>query len=254
MMKKPKTKAKKIAARSGKRSKSSSPARKAKASRTSGSKPNAAGANPRRVSEILQKLDEAYPNVTCALEHHTPFQLLISTILSAQCTDERVNIVTATLFPKYPNAKAFAYANPAELEQDIRPTGFFRNKTKSIMGASKKIVEEFHGEVPQTMEQLLTLPGVARKTANVVLGTAFGIASGVVVDTHVMRLTGRLDLSKNTDPKKIEQDLMQIIPRDRWILFSHQLIWHGRQICQARKPKCLECNLERICYSKDKTV
>ncbi|MDR3721588.1 MAG: endonuclease III [Candidatus Acidoferrales bacterium] len=212
------------------------------------------GIDPGRVRAILKGLDEAYPAATCALRHGNAFQLLISTILSAQCTDERVNIVTATLFPKYPNAKAFAYANPAELEQDIRPTGFFRNKTKSIMGASKKIVEEFHGEVPQTMEQLLTLPGVARKTANVVLGTAFGIASGVVVDTHVMRLTGRLDLSKNTDPKKIEQDLMQIIPRDRWILFSHQLIWHGRRVCQARKPKCLECNLERICYSKDKTV
>jgi endonuclease-3 len=164
-----------------------------------------------------------------------------------------VNQVTASLFPKYPNPKAFAHANPKELEQDIRPTGFFRNKTKSIMGASKKIVEEFRGEVPRTMEELLTLPGVARKTANVVLGTAFGIASGVVVDTHVQRLSGRLDLSKNTDPKKIEQDLMQIIPRDRWILFSHQLIWHGRRVCQARKPKCLECNLEQLCYSKDKT-
>ena len=141
-----------------------------------------------------------------------------------------------------------------ELEQEIRPTGFFRNKTKSIMGASKRIVEEFGGEVPKTMEELLTLPGVARKTANVVLGTAFGIASGVVVDTHVQRLSGRLDLSKNTDPKKIEQDLMQMIPQERWILFSHQLIWHGRRVCQARKPKCLECNLERFCYSKDKTV
>jgi len=206
------------------------------------------------VRAILQKLDEAYPAATCALKHKNAFQLLISTILSAQCTDERVNIVTATLFPKYPNAKAFAYANPAELEQDIRPTGFFRNKTKSIMGASKKIVEEFHGEVPKTMEELLTLPGVARKTANVVLGTAFGIASGVVVDTHVQRLSGRLDLSRNTDPKKIEQDLMQVIPREKWILFSHQLIWHGRRVCQARKPKCIECNLQSLCYSEDKTV
>ena len=238
--------------------KKSAPARKsASAGLKKGSAQRSAagkGIDPGRVRAILKGLDEAYPAATCALRHGNAFQLLISAILSAQCTDERVNIVTATLFPKYPNAKTFAYANPAELEQDIRPTGFFRNKTKSIMGASKKIVEEFHGEVPQTMEQLLTLPGVARKTANVVLGTAFGIASGVVVDTHVMRLTGRLDLSKNTDPKKIEQDLMQIIPRDRWILFSHQLIWHGRRVCQARKPKCLECNLERICYSKDKTV
>jgi endonuclease-3 len=209
--------------------------------------------DPARVRAILQKLEEAYPAATCALKHDNAFQLLISTILSAQCTDERVNIVTATLFPKYSSPKSFAYANSTDLEQDIRPTGFFRNKTKSIMGASRKIVDEFGGEVPKTMEELLTLPGVARKTANVVLGTAFGVASGVVVDTHVQRLSGRLDLTKNTDPKKIEHDLMQIIPQDRWILFSHQLIWHGRRVCQARKPKCLECNLERICYSKDKT-
>ena len=211
------------------------------------------GTNPGRVRAILEKLDEAYPAATCALRHENAFQLLISTILSAQCTDVRVNQVTASLFPRYPSPKAFAYANPKELEQEIRPTGFFRNKTKSIMGASKKIVEDFHGEVPRTMEELLSLPGVARKTANVVLGTAFGIASGIVVDTHVQRLAGRLDLSKNTDPKKIEQDLMQIIPQDKWIVFSHQLIWHGRRICQARKPRCLECNLERLCYSKDKT-
>jgi endonuclease III len=216
---------------------------------------SSAGRNgdPSRVRAILQKLDEAYPEATCALRHENAFQLLISTILSAQCTDERVNIVTATLFPKYPDPKSFANANPKELEQDIHPTGFFRNKTKSIMGASLKILNEFGGEVPRTMEELLTLPGVARKTANVVLGTAFGIACGVVVDTHVQRLSLRLDLTKNTDPKKIEQDLMQIIPQDKWILFSHQLIWHGRRVCQARKPKCLECNLERICYSKDKT-
>lgn len=229
----------------------------AKAASARGTKPAAPGSgrgtDPARVRAILEKLDQAYPAVTCALRHDNPFQLLVSTILSAQCTDERVNQVTATLFPKYPNPKAFAYANPRALELDIRPTGFFRNKTRSIMGASKKIVEEFHGEVPRTMEELLTLPGVARKTANVVLGTAFGIAAGVVVDTHVQRLSGRLDLSKNTDPKKIEHDLMQIVPQDRWILFSHQLIWHGRRVCQARKPKCLECNLERLCYSKDKT-
>jgi len=211
------------------------------------------GTNPARVGAILEKLDEAYPAATCALTHDDAFQLLISTILSAQCTDERVNQVTAILYKKYKTPKDFAYADPRELEQQIRPTGFFRNKTKSVMGASKKIVEEFHGEVPRTMEELLTLPGVARKTANVVLGTAFGIASGIVVDTHVQRLSGRLDLTKNTDPKKIEQDLMQVIPKDKWILFSHQLIWHGRRVCQARKPKCLECNLEKLCYSKDKT-
>lgn len=212
------------------------------------------GTDPARVRTILQKLDEAYPAATCALKHENAFQLLIATILSAQCTDERVNQVTPALFAKYDGAKGFAYANPAELEQEIRPTGFFRNKTKSIMGASRKIVEEFGGEVPRTMEQMLTLPGVARKTANVVLGTAFGIAAGVVVDTHVQRVAGRLDLTKNTDPKKIEQDLMGVIPQEEWIIFAHQLIWHGRRVCQARKPKCIECNLESICYSKDKTV
>ncbi len=212
------------------------------------------GTDPARVRAILEKLDEAYPAATCALTHQNAFQLLIATILSAQCTDERVNQVTPGLFAKYPTPTDFAYANPAELEQEIRPTGFFRNKTKSIIGASKKIVEEFHGEVPKTMEEMLTLPGVARKTANVVLGTAFGIASGIVVDTHVQRVSGRLDLTKNTDPKKIEQDLMQVIPKEKWILFAHQLIWHGRRVCQARRPRCIECNLERICYSKDKTV
>ena len=228
-----------------------SSARPAKGS--TGSSATGRGTDPARVRAILVKLDEAYPAATCALKHENPFQLLISTILSAQCTDERVNQVTATLFPKYPNPRAFAYANPNEIEQAIRPTGFFRNKTKSIIGASKKIVEESHGEVPKTMEKLLTLPGVARKTANVVLGTAFGIPSGVVVDTHVLRLSKRLDLSKNTDPKKVEQDLMRVIPQEEWILFSHELIWHGRRICQARRPRCIECNLEPLCYSKDKT-
>ena len=212
------------------------------------------GGDPKRVAAILEKLDETYPAVTCALEHANPFQLLVSTILSAQCTDVRVNQVAKTLYQKYRAPRDFAYADPRELEQEIRPTGFFRNKTKSIMGASRKIVEEFAGEVPRTMELLLTLPGVARKTANVVLGTAFGIASGVVVDTHVIRLSNRLDLTRHGDPKKIEQDLMQAIPKDKWILFSHQLIWHGRKVCQARKPRCVDCNLERICYSKDKTI
>ena len=253
-MKKQKAKTKKNAAPSAKRTKISSPVRKTKVARTSGANAKAAGTNPRRVQAILQRLDEAYPGVTCALVHENAFQLLISTILSAQCTDECVNRVTKTLFQKYRTPKDFAYANPAELEQDIRPTGFFRNKTKSIMGAGKKIAEDFGGEVPRTMEELLTLPGVARKTANVVLGTAFGIAVGVVVDTHVTRLSNRLDLSRNTDPKKIEQDLIQVIPPEKWVLFSHQLIWHGRKICQARKPKCAECNLETLCYAKDKTV
>jgi endonuclease-3 len=214
----------------------------------------AAGTAPKRVAAILAKLDEAYPNATCELKHENAFQLLISTILSAQCTDVRVNQVAETLYKKYPNPEAFAYATPSELEQEIRPTGFFRNKTKSVIGASKAIIETFGGQVPRTMEEILTLPGVARKTGNVVLGTAYGIASGIVVDTHVQRLSNRLDLTRNEDPKKIEQDLIQIIPREKWIQFSHQIIWHGRRVCQARKPKCVECNLESLCYSKDKTV
>jgi endonuclease III len=224
----------------------------AKSGKARGGTPNST--NPKRVAAILQKLDEAYPDAACELKHASPFQLLISTILSAQCTDVRVNQVTETLYKKYPNPEAFAYANPSELEQEIRPTGFFRNKTKSVMGASKAVVEKFGGEVPRTMEQILTLPGVARKTGNVVLGTAFGIASGVVVDTHVQRLSNRLELTKNQEPKKIEQDLMKVIPQNKWIQFSHQLIWHGRRICIARKPKCAVCNLERVCNSKDKTV
>jgi endonuclease-3 len=234
--------------------KSSSSKRRVQSPAARPAHPKTAGTNPERVRAILAKLDEAYPDVVCALDHENPFQLLISTILSAQCTDVRVNQVTKTLYVKYPTPKDFAYANPKDLEQEIRPTGFFRNKTKSIMGASKKIVEEFGGEVPRTMEELLTLPGVARKTANVVLGTAFGITSGIVVDTHVTRLSERLDLSRNSDPKKIEQDLMKVIPQEKWILFSHQLIWHGRKVCQARKPICAECNLEGLCYARDKTV
>src|SRR5580693_10307203 len=188
----------------------------AKASRpansAANSKKSAAGTDPKRVAAILAKLDEAYPNATCELKHENPFQLLISTILSAQCTDVRVNQVAETLYKKYPDAKAFAYATPSELEMEIRPTGFFRNKTKSVMGASKAILDNFGGEVPRTMEEILTLPGVARKTGNVVLGTAYGIASGVVVDTHVIRLSRRLDLSRKGEPQKIEQDLMRIIP------------------------------------------
>lgn len=212
------------------------------------------GTDPKRVAAILAKLDEAYPNAACELNHHNAFELLIATILSAQCTDVRVNQVTETLFKKYPSPEAFAYATPSDLEKEIRPTGFFRNKTKSVMGASKAVVEEFSGQVPRTMEEMLTLPGVARKTANVVLGTAYGIPSGVVVDTHVQRLSNRLDLTRNEDPKKIEQDLMVIIPQSKWIQFSHQIIWHGRRVCFARKPNCAACNMESLCYSKDKTV
>jgi endonuclease III len=214
----------------------------------------AAGTDPKRVAAILAGLDAAYPEATCELNYSDAFQLLIATILSAQCTDVRVNQVTAELFKKYAKPEDFAYASPAEIEKEIRPTGFFRNKTKSIMGASKGLIERFGGQVPRTMEEILTLPGVARKTGNVVLGNAYGIVSGVVVDTHVIRLSRRLDLTRNDDPKKIEQDLMKVIPENRWIKFSHQLIWHGRRVCAARKPKCAECNLESLCYSKDKTV
>lgn len=233
--------------------------KKARDKKSAGKKISARGGtpdptNPKRVAAILAKLDEAYPNATCELTHENPFQLVISTILSAQCTDVRVNQVTAQLYKKYPDAKAFAHANPAELQQEIRPTGFFRNKTKSVMGASKAIVENFGGEVPRTMEEMLSLPGVARKTANVVLGTAYGIPSGVVVDTHVLRLTRRLELTKYTEPKKVEQDLMKILPQNKWIQFSHQLIWHGRRVCVARSPRCIDCNLETLCRSKDKTI
>ena len=246
------TKTKKKAARRSDRTKAkpAKPARRTPVPKRTGG----AGTDPKRVSAILAKLDEAYPDATCELKHANAFQLLISTILSAQCTDVRVNQVTETLYKKYSGPEEFAHANPSELEQEIRPTGFFRNKTKSIMGASKAILEKFGGQVPRTMEEMLTLPGVARKTANVVLGTAYRIASGVVVDTHVQRLSNRLDLSRNEDPKKIEQDLMQIIPQDRWIKFSHQIIWHGRRVCVARKPKCAACNLEKLCYAKDKTI
>jgi endonuclease-3 len=230
------------------------PARAAKSAAKARKMGVPAGTDPKRVAAILAKLHEAYPQATCELKHENAFQLLISTILSAQCTDVRVNQVAETLYKKYATPEAFALANPAELEQDIRPTGFFRNKTKSIMGASKAIIERFGGQVPRTMEELLTVPGAARKTANVVLGTAFGIASGIVVDTHVIRISNRLDLTRNEDPKKIEQDLMLVIPKEKWIVFSHQIIWHGRRVCQARKPKCLECNLQKICYSKDKTI
>ncbi len=245
---KKKTSAKKKPARAkAKRAKSAKAAKTAKPVR-------AAGTDPQRVAAILAKLDEAYPSATCELKHENAFQLLISTILSAQCTDVRVNQVTEILFKKYPDPRSFVYATPSELEQDIRPTGFFRNKTKSVMGASKAIIERFRGEVPRTMEEILTLPGVARKTANVVLGTAYGIPSGIVVDTHVQRITNRLDLTRNEDPKKIEQDLMQVIPKEKWIEFSHQIIWHGRRVCQARKPKCAQCNLQSLCYAKDKTI
>src|ERR1700734_1801151 len=205
------------------------------------SKPKTKAARAARVVVILQTLDEMYPDAVCALIHRNPWELLVATILSAQCTDKRVNEVTPGLFAKYPTPQDFAAARQETLANDIRSTGFFNNKSKSVIGAAKKIVNEFGGKVPQTVEELITVPGAARKTANVVLGTAYNIASGVVVDTHVQRVSRRLDLTKNTDPVKIEQDLIKIIPQERWILFAHQIIHHGRALCIARKPKCAEC-------------
>ena len=217
-------------------------------------RPKTAAERRARVDRILRGLDEMYPNATCALDHRDPWQLLVATILSAQCTDKRVNLVTPALFAKYPTPRDFAAVRPEVLAHDIRSTGFFNNKAKSIVGAAKKVVQEFGGKVPRTMEEMLTIPGAARKTANVVLGTAYGVAVGVVVDTHVQRVSRRLDLTKNTDPAKIEQDLMKAIPKERWILFSHQIIHHGRALCQARKPRCAECLLDPVCYAKDKTI
>lgn len=206
-----------------------------------------------RVSEILKRLDQLYPGVTCALTHRNAWELLVATILSAQSTDIRVNMVTPEIFMKYPTVQDFAALKPEQLESDIRSTGFFRNKSKSVVGAAKKIVSDFGGEVPSEMDQLLTLPGVARKTANVVLGTWFKKNEGVVVDTHVYRISRRLELTRHDDPKKIERDLMKIIPREKWTDFSHQVIWHGRKLCIARRPKCADCLLENICHAADKT-
>jgi endonuclease-3 len=216
-------------------------------------RPKTAAERKARIAEILSGLDRMYPDVTCALTHRNPWQLLVATILSAQCTDKRVNEVTPGLFKKYPTVEDFAAVRPEALAQDIRSTGFFNNKAKSIVGAAKKVLSEFGGKIPRTMEEMLTIPGAARKTANVVLGTAYGIASGVVVDTHVTRLSRRLDLTKQSDPVKIEQDLEKIVPKEKWILFSHQLIHHGRALCVARNPRCAECLIEPICYTKDKT-
>lgn len=202
-----------------------------------------------RVNQIIRLLKRAYPEAKCSLNHSNAFELLIATILSAQCTDQRVNIVTADLFRKYRKPEDYLNVAATELQQDVRTTGFFRNKTKSIQGACKMLVEEFGGEVPKTMEELLRLPGVARKTANVVLGVAFGIASGIVVDTHVSRLSQRLQPTKKKDAGKIEQDLMEIVPRKDWIEFSHLLIFHGRRVCKARRPLCDECVVEKLCPS-----
>jgi endonuclease-3 len=219
-----------------------------------GKRPKIAAERKARIAEILAILAKMYPDAVCALRHTSPWELLVATILSAQCTDKRVNEVTPGLFAKYPTPVDFAAVAPEVLAQDIRSTGFFNNKAKSIVGAARKVVSEFGGQVPRTMEELLTIPGAARKTANVVLGTAYNIATGVVVDTHVQRISARLDFTKETDPVKIEQDLMKIVPQDQWIVFSHRVILHGRALCVARSPKCAECAINPLCYAKDKTA
>jgi len=205
-----------------------------------------------RARKIVKLLAKSYGDAECALVHSNALELLVATILSAQCTDVRVNLVTKELFRRYRSAKEFADADLKDLEQQIRSTGFFRNKAKSIQGAARLLVEKHGGAVPGTMEELLELPGVARKTANVVLGTWFKKAAGVVVDTHVHRISRRLQLTREDDPKKIEQDLMKLLPMEEWINFSHRLIWHGRRICAARKPKCVECPLAELCPSAGK--
>jgi endonuclease-3 len=217
-------------------------------------RPRTAAERGQRIAKILKILEAAYPGATTALVHRDAWQLLVATILSAQCTDKRVNEVTPGLFKKYPTIADFAAVSHAELARDIRSTGFFNNKARSLIGAAKKVNADFGGKVPRTMEEMLTIPGVARKTANVVLGSAYGIESGVVVDTHVQRVSFRLDLTKNSEPVKIEQDLMKIVPQEKWIQFSHELILHGRALCAARKPRCPECPLDPLCYSKDKTT
>jgi endonuclease-3 len=208
---------------------------------------------PARISAILEILEQTYPGVRCALHHENAWQLLVATILSAQCTDVRVNLVTPALFKKYPTPAALAKAEPAEVEPLIRSTGFFRNKAKSIVGAARRVVQDFHGQVPETMDELLSLPGVARKTANVVLGSWFGRGEGIVVDTHVQRISRRLELTTSDDPKQIERELMKVIPPAKWIEFSHQVIYHGRALCTARAPKCADCPLETLCHAADKT-
>jgi endonuclease-3 len=202
-----------------------------------------------RAQEIVARLREMYPDARCSLDYETPLQLLVATILSAQCTDERVNTVTRQLFQKYRTAEDYARVPQEEFEQEIRSTGFYRNKAKAIRQAAQLLLDEFRGEVPRTMEELIRLPGVARKTANVVLGNCWGIASGVVVDTHVARLSRRLGLTEHQDPEKIERDLMELIPQQEWIFLGHALIYHGRRVCEARKPRCAECRLASLCPS-----
>lgn len=226
----------------------------AKAARRSRTAPRTARPlAPERIAAILDALQKAYPNAVCALLHRNAWELTIATILSAQSTDAGVNLATPELFRQFPTPESLAQANPVVIEELIRRTGFYRNKTKSIIGASKVLVERFGGEVPRTMDEMLTLPGVARKTANVVLGSWYGIPSGVVVDTHVLRISRRLELTTQDDPVKVEQDLQRILPKERWIAFSHEVIYHGRRVCVARNPRCEQCPLETLCNSGDKT-
>ena len=224
-----------------------------KAQKTKKSRANYNPISPKRVRAILDGLAAMYPNAKCALHHSSAWELLVATILSAQCTDVRVNMVTPGLFKKYPTPQHFAALKPEELEPEIRSTGFFRNKSKSVVGAARKIVNEFGGQVPDELAKLITVPGAARKTANVVLGSWFGKAEGVVVDTHVHRISRRLELTTQDEAGKIEQDLMRVIPQDQWIDFAHRVIWHGRALCVARGPKCVDCKLENICHAADKT-
>ena len=215
-------------------------------------KPRTAAERQARLRQIFVELDRLFPHVSCALQHTNAWELLVATILSAQCTDERVNMVTPGLFKKYPTVGDFARVTPEELGQDIRSTGFYNNKAKNVIGAARQVLTAFGGDVPRTMDEMLTIPGAARKTANVVLGTAYGIAVGVVVDTHMIRLANRLDLTQESDPVKIEKDLMKLVPQERWIQFSHQMIHHGRGLCNARKPQCGECPMNHLCYAGDK--
>ena len=245
--------AKKPSKKSAKRTPAKTQPKKPPRSAAAMKKDKALELDPKRIEELLRRLQAAYPDAECALHHSNAWELLVATILSAQCTDARVNMVTPALFCKFPTPKAFAEASLPAIEEEIRSTGFYHNKAKSISGAAKKLISDFGGKVPETMAELLTLPGVARKTGNVVLGVAFGKTEGVVVDTHVLRLSHRLGLTRAEDPKRVEEDLMRIIPRDRWISFSHEMIHHGRQVCIARKPKCVDCTLETLCNAPDKT-
>ena len=209
---------------------------------------------PDYVTEVIARLRAAHPDAHCALDYETPLQLLAAVILSAQCTDERVNLTTPALFARYPTAEALAAADPAELEAIVRPTGFYRNKARFLRQAAARLLAEYNGEVPPEMDALLSLPGVARKTANVVRGEIYGLADGITVDTHVKRLSARLGLTAESDPVKVERDLMALIPRQSWIEIAHLLIWHGRRVCTARKPNCPACPLNDICPSSSVSV